>query len=89
MLPNSWYIESGSFVRIRNIQLGYTIPVKAVNKIGARSVRVFVNTSNPFTFFKYNGFSPEIASSSPTSQGVDLNVYPMSATYNFGVNVNF
>lgn len=89
MLPNSWYIESGSFVRIRNIQLGYTIPVNAVSKIGARSVRVFVNTSNPFTFFKYNGFSPEIANSSPTSQGVDLNVYPMSATYNFGVNVNF
>ncbi|MBW6490346.1 MAG: TonB-dependent receptor [Lentimicrobium sp.] len=89
MLPNSWYIESGGFMRIRNIQLGYTIPEKAAAKIGARSLRVYVNTSNPFTFFKYNGFSPEIATSSPTSQGIDLNVYPMSATYNFGVNVNF
>lgn len=89
MLPNSWYIEPGGFVRIRNIQVGYTIPEKVVSKLGIRSVRIYVNTSNPFTFFKYNGFSPEIASSSPTSQGIDLNVYPMSATYNFGVNVNF
>jgi TonB-linked SusC/RagA family outer membrane protein len=89
MEPNSWYIEDGSFFRIRNIQFGYTIPVKVVTVLGVRSVRFYVNTSNPFTFFKYNGFTPEIANDSPTSQGIDLNVYPMSATYNFGVNVNF
>lgn len=89
MNPNSWYIEDGSFIRIRNIQIGYTIPVKVATTLGVRSVRFYANTSNPFTFFKYNGFTPEIASSSATSQGIDLNVYPMSATYNFGVNVNF
>ncbi len=89
MEPNSWYIEDGAFLRIRNIQLGYTIPVKVVTVLNVKSIRFYVNTSNPFTFFKYNGFTPEIASDSPTSQGIDLNVYPMSATYNFGVNVNF
>ncbi|HOI87946.1 MAG TPA: TonB-dependent receptor [Lentimicrobium sp.] len=89
MIPNNWYIEPGAFFRIRNIQLGYSLPEKALNTLGIRGVRFYINTSNPFTFFKYNGFSPEISSSSPTSQGIDLNVYPMSATYNFGVNVNF
>lgn len=89
MYPNSWYIEDGGFFKIRNIQLGYTIPVNVVTFIGVKSIRFYANASNPFTFFKYNGFTPEIASSSATSQGIDLNVYPMSATYNFGVNVNF
>jgi hypothetical protein len=89
MYPNSWYIEDGAFFKIRNLQLGYTIPVNVVTKLGVKSIRFYANASNPFTFFKYNGFTPEIASSSATSQGIDLNVYPMSATYNFGVNVNF
>ncbi|NTW24202.1 MAG: SusC/RagA family TonB-linked outer membrane protein, partial [Lentimicrobium sp.] len=89
MYPNSWYIEDGGFFKIRNLQLGYTIPVNVVTKLGVKSIRFYANASNPFTFFKYNGFTPEIASSSATSQGIDLNVYPMSATYNFGVNVNF
>jgi len=89
MYPNSWYIEDGAFFKIRNLQVGYTIPVKVVTMIGVKSVRFYVNASNPFNFFKYNGFTPEIANSSATSQGIDLNVYPMSATYNFGVNVNF
>jgi len=89
MYPNSWYIEDGGFFKIRNIQVGYTIPVNVVTLLGVKSIRFYANASNPFTFFKYNGFTPEIASSSATSQGIDLNVYPMSATYNFGVNVNF
>jgi TonB-linked SusC/RagA family outer membrane protein len=89
MLPNTWYIEKGDFIRIRNIQIGYTLPRKTVNLIGIAGMRVYVNASNPFTFFKYNGFSPEIASSNSISQGIDLNVYPMSATYNLGINVNF
>jgi len=89
---NSWTIEKGDFLRIQNVQLGYTLPESAMLKIGVESIRLYVNATNPKTFFKYKGFTPEIAKTGPeaaTSQGVDSYVYPMSATYNFGININF
>ncbi|HQN98349.1 MAG TPA: TonB-dependent receptor [Bacteroidales bacterium] len=88
MLPNSWYFEDGAFLRVRTIQLGYTIPQNITKKIGISNLRVYVNATNPINLFGYNGFNPEIPEGSTTSQGIDLNVYPMSATYNFGINMN-
>lgn len=88
-LPNSFFVESGSYFRIRNIQLGYTLPVRLAEKIRARSLRAYINAQNAFNFFNYRGFSPEISGGSPISRGIDVNVYPLSATFNFGVNVNF
>lgn len=97
---SSWYLESGNFFKIRNIQVGYTFPVKLTEKISVSKIRIYATASNPFVFFKYNGFSPEIPTPSQrfnnlgevynniTSQGVDTNVYPMAATYNFGININ-
>ncbi len=89
---NSWTIEKGDFWRIQNVQLGYTLPSTLTSRVGIGQVRFYANAANPKTFFKYKGFTPEIAktgSESATSQGVDSYVYPMSATYNFGVNINF
>ncbi len=89
---NSWTIEKGNFWRIQNMQMGYTLPGAFASKIGVGSVRIYANAANPKTFFKYKGFTPEIAKTGPesaTSQGVDSYIYPMSATYNFGVNINF
>ncbi len=89
---NSWTIEKGNFWRIQNMQLGYTIPKSLCSRIGIGGIRIYANAANPKTFFKYKGFTPEIAKTGPesaTSQGVDSFVYPMSATYNFGVNINF
>lgn len=88
---NSWAIEKGDFFRIQNIQLGYTLPETVSTLLGIGSIRLFANATNPFTFFKYKGFSPEIiktGAESATNQGVDSYVYPMSATYNFGLNIN-
>jgi TonB-linked SusC/RagA family outer membrane protein len=88
---NSWSIEKGNFFRIQNVQLGYTLPESITSKLGTGTIRLFANATNPFTFFKYKGFSPEIiktGAESATNQGVDSYVYPMSATYNFGVNIN-
>lgn len=87
MLPNTWYIEDGAFLKIRTIQLGYSLPKSWMKKVGMSRMRVYLNASNPITLFGYNGFTPEIASTSAVSQGIDLNVYPMSATYTVGVNV--
>ncbi len=87
--PNSFYVEDGSYFRIKNIQLGYTLPGKLLEGLGIQHVRFYVNAENPVTFFKYNGFSPEVASNSPLLSGVDNGVYPLSSIYSMGLNVNF
>jgi TonB-linked SusC/RagA family outer membrane protein len=88
-LPNSYFVEDGSYLRIRNLQLGYTLGNNLANRWKMKSLRVFVNAQNAFNFFKYKGFSPEIIGGSAIDRGIDTNVYPLYATYNFGVNVNF
>lgn len=85
---NSWYVESGAYFRIRNIQLGYTLPGDMMTRFGIQSLRVYLNAQNPVLFTKYTGFSPEVGGS-PGNIGIDNNVYPLYATYNFGVNLTF
>lgn len=91
--PNSWYVEDGSYFRIRNIQLGYSIAGNVLSKIKVQRVRMFVDAQNAFNFFKYTGFTPELVTrasgSSPVNAGIDNGVYPLSATYRFGLNVTF
>lgn len=87
-LPNDFYVESGAYVRLRNVQLGYSLPTELVNKWKMRKFRVFANAQNALNFFGYRGFSPEVGGS-PTNAGIDANVYPLFATYNVGVNVTF
>ncbi len=85
---NSFYVENGSYLRLRNIQLGYTLPSTIAQKIMMSKLRVFGTAQNALNYFTYKGFSPEIGGS-PTKAGVDVNVYPLYATYTFGVNVTF
>lgn len=87
-LSNSFYVEDGSYFRIRNMQLGYTLPQHCLKNTGISRLRVYVNAQNAFNFFKYRGFSPEVGGA-PTRAGIDVNVYPLYATYNFGVNLTF
>lgn len=87
-IPNSWFVESGSYFRVRNLQLGYTIPQDLTNRWHISRLRIFANAQNPFNFFKYTGFTPEVGGS-PTNAGIDINTYPLYATYNFGVNLSF
>ncbi|HMU47905.1 MAG TPA: TonB-dependent receptor [Chitinophagaceae bacterium] len=86
--PNSWFVEDGSYLRIRNIQLGYTIPNSIISRWKVERIRFYVNAQNALNFFKYNGFTPEVGGG-PTNGGIDNGIYPLSATYNFGVNVTF
>lgn len=86
--PNSFFVESGSYIRVRNLQLGYTLPTGLTSKWKAQRIRVFANAQNPINIFGYKGFSPEVGGT-PTNAGIDANVYPLYATYNFGVNVTF
>lgn len=85
---SSYYIEDGSFVRVRNIQLGYNLTPEAASRIRLKSMRLFVNAQNPFTFANNTGYTPEIGGSA-ISFGVDNGTYPVPAIYTFGVNLNF
>ena len=86
--PNSFYVESGAYVRLRNVQLGYTLPGSLMTKWKMQKVRIFADSQNPVNFFGYKGFSPEVGGT-PTNAGIDASVYPLSATYRLGVNVTF
>ncbi len=86
-VTNSFFVENGEYFRIRNAQLGYTFP-KFKNS-GISQLRIYVNAQNPITWFPYRGFTPEVPAESPSKAGIDQSVYPLYATYNFGVNLTF
>lgn len=83
------FIEDGSFVRIKNITLGYTIPTKSIKAIS--SIRISAGVNNLYTFTNYSGYDPEINSygDNPALFGVDLGGYPNSRTYNFSIRCSF
>ena len=85
---NSFYVESGDYFRVRNIQLGFTFPSALTEKWHISTVRLYANAQNALNFFSYRGMSPEVGGE-PTRAGVDIDVYPMFATYNLGLNVTF
>ncbi|MCX2453101.1 TonB-dependent receptor [Pedobacter sp. PLR] len=92
--PNSFFVEKGDYIRLRNVQIGYTLPGTLLSKWKMQKVRVFANAQNPVNLFGYRGFSPEIGKPtvgnySPLGAGIDANVYPLYATYNLGLNVTF
>ncbi|MEA5458594.1 TonB-dependent receptor [Arcicella sp. LKC2W] len=88
-LPASTYfIESGNFIRLNNVTLGYNLPQNLVKKAKISSVRVFLTAQNIFTYKDFSGFTPEL-SGEPTKSGIELNAYPTNKTIAAGVSVGF
>ncbi len=85
--PNSYFVEDGSFIRLKNLQLGYTLPSDITEKIGMDTFRVYVQGSNLFTITDYQGFDPEIISNDNLTLGVDSNIYPQARILTLGVNL--
>ena len=83
------YLEDASFLRLKNLSIGYTIPTEVLQKIRMKSARVYFTATNLFTLTKYTGLNPEVSISSSTTPGVDNGSYPISRTYTFGVNLTF
>ncbi len=81
------YVEDGSFLKIKNLQLGYTLP-GSITKNALTKLRVYVQVKNAYTFTKYTGFDPEI-SGGILNTGVDLGAYPQARTYLVGLDVKF
>lgn len=87
---SDFYIEDGAYVRLRNLQIGYTIPRTLTQQIGVDKFRVYVGMKNLLTFTKYSGFDPEVVGQSdPLQQGIDQANYPQARTFLVGLNVNF
>jgi len=93
-LPSSYYVQNGSYLRLKNLQIGYTFDKKLLNKIGViESLRLFASVQNLFTITSYDLYDPEVSSNTLFDRGVDgiyLNAPAINArTYNFGFNVTF
>ncbi|KAA0992979.1 SusC/RagA family TonB-linked outer membrane protein [Dyadobacter aurulentus] len=92
--PSTYFVENGSYLRFKNIQLGYSLPKSMLNKIGADQLRLYVQGQNLFTFTKYSGLDPEINlrnfnSGSDRQIGVDEGVYPTPKAIIVGLSLGF
>ena len=85
------YIEDGSFIRIKNITLGYNLPAKLGDRLKLQNLRVYASTQNLYTWQKYSGFDPEVGSynQNPLVNGIENGRYPIPRSYTFGLNANF
>ena len=87
------YVEDGSYLRVKNITLGYTLPKSMLEKIHFDNVRVYMNIQNLYTLTRYQGFDPEVGASTQDSTGLTFGVdngrYPSPMTCSFGVNLTF
>ncbi|MGA3015099.1 MAG: TonB-dependent receptor [Bacteroidales bacterium] len=88
-LPSDYFVQDGSFMRIRDLVIGYTLPNKITKKAYIQKLRIYLKGDNLFTWTKYTGYTPEIGSSSVLSNGVDYGAYPITSVYSIGLNLNF
>jgi len=89
-LFSDYYVENGSFLRIRNVQVGYTLPNKFIQKLKGESLRIYISGNNLFTFSKYKGYDPDIGATAGTlSAGVDYGFYPQARTIMGGAILKF
>lgn len=83
------YIEDGSFARLKNIQLGYTLPRSVLDRVGATLFRIYVSAENLFTLTNYTGADPEIGALSSFDIGIDRGIYPQARTFRIGTTITF
>ena len=83
------YIEDGSYLRIKNIQLGYTFPESFANQIGFDEIRAYTQVKNLLTLTEYSGYDPEISNGGVLNTGIDIGTYPQPRTWSMGLNIKF
>ncbi|OOV16296.1 TonB-dependent receptor [Flavobacterium sp. LM4] len=86
---SDYYVDDASYLRIQNVQLGYTLDPKIVQKAGITKLRLYVGANNLYTFTKYKGFDPGASTGDPIAGGIDYGFYPIPRTYLLGLNLNF
>jgi TonB-linked SusC/RagA family outer membrane protein len=94
---NSYFVEKGDYLKLKNLQIGYTFSSNMLNRVKVKSARIFVMGNNLFTITKYSGLDPELGSafsqagySGPTTRGIDaVSQYPQTRIYSLGLDLNF
>ncbi len=93
---SSYFVEDGSFFRLRNLNIGYSLPQNVTEKLGLSTLRIYTSMQNVFTITKYSGSDPEVGqnpdingNSSVTTRGIDAGAYPLSKTFTLGLNLKF
>lgn len=95
VLPHSWAVEDGSFLRLQNVTVGYTLPKSLTRKFMCDQFRIYCTLNNVWVWTNYSGYDPEVyspvrgSSTSGLTPGVDYSSYPKSFSYTFGVNLTF
>jgi TonB-linked SusC/RagA family outer membrane protein len=94
---SNWWLEDGSYLRFKNVQLGYSVPVSIINKVNISNLRIYLAAQNLFTFTRYSGLDPEVGTVAHTTNvgtptlnvGVDDGIYPQARTFSLGIQVGF
>lgn len=91
---HSWAVEDGSFLRLNNLNIGYSMPTRLISRFGMSQFRVYVTGNNLLLFTKYSGYDPEVSTTRSSSYaaltpGVDYSSFPRSRSYTFGLNITF
>jgi TonB-linked SusC/RagA family outer membrane protein len=86
---SSYFIEDGSFLRVRNVSLEYSFQLEALKKINISQLSIYLKGTNLYTFTKFSGYTPEIGSTDVISSGIDLGTYPVTAVISFGISCTF
>jgi TonB-dependent starch-binding outer membrane protein SusC len=91
---HSWAVEDGSFIRLNNVSLGYSLPKKLISKLYMTKLRAYVTVYNAWLWTKYSGYDPEVSTSRNSGYnqlipGVDYSAFPKSRSYTVGLNVTF
>ena len=85
---SDYFLEDGTYFRIRNLSLGYTLP-ESITKTGIEKARIYVTATNPFTFTKYTGYDPEVGGDGIFTRGVDRGNYPVTRQFMLGIQLGF
>ncbi len=87
-LPNSAFLEDGSFFRMKSLIVGYNLPSGAASRVGLRGARIYAQTTNLFTITNYTGLDPEVTPVNNLTLGIDNGVYPTSQSFMLGIDIN-
>ena len=87
---HSYGIEDGSFLRLNNVTLGFTLPKGSLDAVGVKNFRLYATVNNVFVITKYSGYDPEASTRrNPLTPGVDYSAYPRSRFFVTGVDITF
>ena len=83
-MRSNYYLQDASFLRLKNVEIGYTFPKNLMKKIWVDRLRIYAGVQNAFTFTKFKGWDPE-----RPAENISSDVYPQVRVYNVGVNISF